>query len=146
MLKAYISLVILLTSFIGFSAPRKSNYDYYIIFVGEFKNDKISLAINRKHIIDNYRLENIDPTRRGNLSITQQDDYITIAYNGKEIKRSKISVDFDLSLDISVNDKKNAFRVNLKKGKVILVDYTPKTEATKKVLLIEQLQEPLLLI
>ena len=146
MLKAYLSLAIILTSFIGFSAPQKNSYDYYIIFVGEFENDKISLAINRKHIVDNYRLENIDPSRRGNLSITQQDDYITIAYNGKEIKRSKVFVDFDLSLDISVNDRKNAFRVNLKKGKVILVDYTPKTEATKKVLSIEQLQEPLLLI
>ena len=146
MLKAYISVAFLLASFIGFSAHKKTNYDYYIIFVGEFENDKISLAINKKHVIDNYRLENIDPTKRGNLSITQHDDYITIAYNGKEIKQSKISVDFDLSLDISVNDKKKVFRVNLKKGKVILVDYTPKTEATKKVLSVEQLQEPVLLI
>ena len=146
MLKAYISLAFLLTTFIGFSAHKKTSYDYYIIFVGEFENDKISLAINKKHVIDNYRLENIDPLKRGNLSITQQGDYITIAYNGKEIKRSKISVDFDLSLDISVNGKKKVFRVNLKKGKVILVDYTPKTETTKKVLSVEQLQEPVLLI
>jgi len=146
MLKAYISLTFLLSSLISFSATTKTDYDYYIIFVGEFEHDKISLSINKKSIINNYVLENTDPAKQGNLSITQNDDYLIVAYNGKEIKRSKISVDFDLALDISVNEKKKAFRVNLKKGKVILVDYTPKTNDSKKELSVEQVQEPLLLI
>jgi hypothetical protein len=145
MLKAFISLAFLLASFISFSAHKKIDYDYYIIFVGEFKNDKISLAINKKPVFENYLLENNDPQKKGNLSITQNDDYITIAYNGKEIKRSKISVDFDLNLTIAVNNKNKVFKVNLKKGKVILVDYTPTTVESKKVLSVEQLQEPVLL-
>ena len=146
MLKAYISLAFLLSSFIGFSSGSISSYDYYIIFVGEFEHDKISLAINKKESINNYLLENTDPAKQGNLSITQKDDYLTIAYNGKEIKRSKITVDFNLNLDISVNNKTNAFRINLKKGKVILVDYTPKTDVAKKVLRVEQVQEPVVLM
>lgn len=146
MLKACISLAFLLCSFIGFTSNKNTGYDYYIIFVGEFEHDKISLSINKKSIINNYVLENTDPAKQGNLSITQNDDYLIVAYNGKEIKRSKISVDFNLALDISVNEKKKAFRVNLKKGKVILVDYTPKSADTKKELSVEQVQEPLLLI
>ncbi|RYZ25522.1 MAG: hypothetical protein EOO10_18060 [Chitinophagaceae bacterium] len=146
MLKAYLSLAILLSSLLSFAATDKITYDYYIIFVGEFKHDKISLSINKKTIINNYVLENTDPAKQGNLSITQNDDYLIVAYNGKEIKRSKISVDFDLALDISVNDRKKAFHVNLKKGKVILIDYTPKSFDAKKELSVEQVQEPLLLI
>lgn len=146
MLKAFFSLALLLSSIAGFSTGKTSGYDYYIIFVGEFKNDKISLAINHKTVLNNCSLENIDPLKKGNLSISQKNEYITIAYNGKTIKKSKISVDFTMDLDITVNNKKKAFQVNLRKGKVVLVDYSSRSDNPAKELSVEQVQEPVLLI
>src|SRR5215204_3914635 len=146
MLKASICVAFLLSSIISFSSGYKTSYDYYIVFVGRFQNEKISLTINNKPLINNYQLENTDPTKKGNLSITQTEDHISIFYNGQEIKRSKVSVDFNLNLAISVNNKNKSFRINLRKGKVILVDYEARPENALKTLSIEQVQEPILLI
>ena len=145
-MKTIFSLLLLLFSCTAFSSDKPTAYDYYIIFVGEFKNDKISLAINKKSVITNCSLENSDPAKKGNLSISQNNNYITIAYNGKTIKKSKVSVDFTLDLDITVNSKKKGFQINLKKGKVVLVDYSSSHESPAKELSIEQVQEPILLI
>ena len=131
-------------SLLALASPPKDQYEYYIVFTGSFRNDVISLSINNQAVCNKYVIENIDSNKRGHLSIAQFENNISIAYNGRQITKSRIPVDFKLDLAITVNGKKKQFKIDLKKGKVILVDFQKDPSTSQQDLTIEQLQEPLL--
>ena len=145
MRKVIFSFILLCLSILAFANPPRDQYDYYIVFAGSFKNDVVSLSINKQRVCNKFVIENTDSSKRGHLSIAQYENNINIAYNGKQITRSGIPVNFLLDLDITVNGKKKRFTINLKKGKVILVDFMEDSSSNQKNLMIEQLQEPLLM-
>ena len=127
------------------NTPR-DQYEYYILFTGRFRNDVISLSINNKSICTNYTIENTNPNKKGHFSIVQNENKISIAYNGKRITKAKVPVNFQLDLTITINGSKKNFTVDLKKGKVILVDFqTENDQSIQKDLTIEQVQEPVIL-
>lgn len=143
----YFTAVLFLLSFASFSNDHTIKYDYYIVFAGKFKDDNISVSINKKQVLSNCLLNNDDSARRGNLNIFQNKDSVFITYNGQQATISKIKVDFILQLDVTVNNKKATFKIDLKKGKVILIDYLKKADAPGlNNLTIEQIQEQYLLI
>jgi hypothetical protein len=145
MRKVLFSLVLSGLSLLAFANPPKDLYEYYIVFAGSFRNDVVSLSINKQLVCNRYVIENTDPDKKGNLSIAQYENNINIAYNGKQITKSRIPVDFKLDLAITVNGKKKQFNINLKKGKIILIDFQKDPATNQKDLTIEQLQEPFIL-
>jgi len=63
-------------------------------------------------------------------------------------KTGKISVDFLIDIDITVNKKLKKFKLDLRKGRVILVDYCTNGNISPDIkrIKIEQIQEPVILM
>jgi len=148
MKKKYLTLLLLFfCSTITFSNTKFNEFDYSIVFIGGFKNDIVSLSINKILLVDQYKVANVDSLKKGHLSLTQSDE-IKIFYNGREITKSKISVDFIIDIDITVNKKLKKFKLDLRKGRVILVDYCINGNISPDIkrIKIEQIQEPVILM
>src|SRR5215210_4552329 len=97
-------LSLLLPAF-AFSHNKLNEFDYSIIFIGSFENDIVSLTLNNTLVLDKYAIDNSDSLKKGHLSLTQYDNEIKVFYNGTEITRSRIAVEFILDAEISINDK-----------------------------------------
>jgi|GEM_PF-3516129 hypothetical protein len=147
MKKKYLTLLLFFCSTITFSNTKFNEFDYSIVFIGGFKNDIVSLSINKILLVDQYKVANVDSLKKGHLSLTQSDE-IKIFYNGREITKSKISVDFLIDIDITVNKKLKKFKLDLRKGRVILVDYCINGNISPDIkrIKIEQIQEPVILM
>ena len=144
----HLIVLLLFSPTIVFSNTRPNDFDYSIIFIGCFENDIVSLSLNKILVLDKYKVENADSVRKGHLSLTQYDKEIKVFYNGAEITRSKIEVEFILETDITVNGKLKKIKLDLRKGKVILIDNIAndtKRHHIKK-LRIEQIHEPVILM
>ncbi len=147
MKKKYLTLLLFFCSTITLSNTKFNEFDYSIVFIGGFKNDIVSLSINKILLVDQYKVANVDSLKKGHLSLTQSDE-IKIFYNGREITKSKISVDFLIEIDITVNKKLKKFKLDLRKGRVILVDYCINGNISPDIkrIKIEQIQEPVILM
>ena len=144
-IKLYLTLVIIISSLYCFSRGNNSDLDYTIIFTGNYQNDIISLSINNKQVFLNYQLNNIDSLIKGHLSIAQKNKYIEILYNGKKTNRKKIKLNHILEMDISINKKEEKIKVDLRKGKILLITYNSNNSSTdNKQITLEQIQEPLI--
>lgn len=148
MKKKYFTIVLLFCSAITFSNTNLHEFDYSIVFIGAFKNDIVSLSINKILLVDQYKVANADSLKKGHLSLTQSDKELKIFYNGRQITKSKIEIDFILDIDITVNNKLKKFKLDLRKGKVILVDYCLNANLSSgiKRIMVEQIQEPVILM
>ncbi len=148
MKKKYLTLLLLFCSTITFSNAKFNEFDYSIVFIGGFKNDIVSLSINKILLVDHYKVANVDSLTKGHLSLTQSNNEIKIFYNGRQITKSKISVDFVIDIDITVNRKLKKYKLDLRKGKVILVGYciNAKISSDIKRVSIEQIQELVILM
>lgn len=133
----------LFSSYTVFSHTVKEEFDYSIVFGGCFEKDIVSLKINNTSIFNNYTVENKNAVKKGNLSLTQANRKIHLFYNGQEKYKGRVNFNFYLNLDVTVNNKASKFKVDLRKGKVILVEFCPADNATEnsKKLTIEQMQE-----
>ena len=132
---------------IGFATPKPSHFEYSIIFIGSFENDLVSLSLNNVLILEKYKVENKDSVKRGHLSLTQYDNEIKVYFNGSEITKAKIPVEFILETEITINGKLKKTRIDLRKGKVILIDnIDPTRPLQSKKLRIEQINEPVLMM
>ncbi len=144
MKKQIFTLILFFCSSLSFSNTHLREFVYSVVFIGCFENDNVSLSINKTLLLDQYKLANLDSLKKGHLSLTQSDEEIKIFYNGRQIIKSKIEVDFVLLFDITVNGISNKFNVDLRKGRIILVDYSINDNKYpgKKSIIIDQLQEP----
>ena len=115
MKKKNLTLLLFFCSTITFSNTKFNEFDYSIVFIGGFKNDIVSLSINKILLVDQYKVANVDCLKKGHLSLTQTDE-IKIFYNGREITKSKISVDFLIDIDITVNKKLKSLSLILGKA------------------------------
>ncbi len=71
MKKKYFTLLLLFCSTLTFSNPKFNEFDYSIVFIGGFKNDIVSLSINKILLVDHYKVANVDSLTKGHLSLTQ---------------------------------------------------------------------------
>ena len=132
---------------IGFIKAEPSHFEYSIIFIGSFENDLVSLSLNNVVVLEKYKVENKDSVKRGHLSLTQYDNEIKVYFNGSEISKAKIPVEFILQTEITINGKLKKTKIDLRKGKVILIDnIDPSKPLQSKNLRIEQIHEPVLLM
>ena len=90
------------------------------------------------------KVENGNAIKKGNLSLTQKNDKLTLFYNGDLKLKTKIEFDYYLDITLTLNDQVNKFKVDLRKGKVIVVDRA--SADTSKKLIIEQIEEPVILM
>lgn len=127
----------------SFTVPARHGYDYSIVFTGWFKKDVISLKINNTSIFENYVLDNSNASAKGNLSLTQSARGITIFYNNQEKLVTQLDIGFILDITITINKEVSHFKVDLRKGRIVLID-CPGDAASKK-MCIEQIDEPLIL-
>lgn len=148
MLKRYCIFIALLLPAITQADPKPNSFEYSIIFIGSFQDDEVSLSLNNVVILDKYKVENIDSIKQGHLSLTQYENEIRVYYNGTEITKSKIDINFFLNAAITVNGKLKRVKLDLRKGKVILVDHVVEKSrnAQLRKLRIEQIQEPVILM
>ena len=144
MKKAVLILLISFISYVSFSHPPREEFDYSIVFGGGFKSDVVSLKINNTTIFNQIKVENGDAIKKGNLSLTQKNNKLSLFYNGDQKLKSKIKFNYYLDITLTLNNQVNKFKVDLRKGKVIVVDCSA-LDASKK-LTIEQIQEPIILM
>lgn len=135
---------LLVSSYTVFSHTTKEDFDYSIVFGGCFDKDIVSLKINNAPIFEHYRVDNKNAIKKGNLSLTQTNKKINLFYNGQQKYKGKVKFSFYLNIDLTVNNHVKKFKVDLRRGKVILFDYCPSeaaTRSTAKRITVEQLQE-----
>jgi hypothetical protein len=144
MKKAVLLVLISCISYASFSHPPREEFDYSIVFGGGFTSDVVSLKINNTKIFDHIKVENGNAIKKGNLSLTQKNDKLTLFYNGDLKLKTKIEFDYYLDITLTLNDQVNKFKVDLRKGKVIVVDRA--SADTSKKLIIEQIEEPVILM
>lgn len=141
-----ILLLLTITTLCASAQNQQGAFDFSVVFIGAFNNDQVSLSINEEKLINSYTIQNTDSTTKGNLSFTQYGNSLEIFYNGQKLTKTAVPVDFVLNMRISINNNLKKMKVDLRKGKVILVDYqtTQKKLFSKKTIVIEQVQEPLI--
>ena len=144
MKKAVLLILISFISYASFSHPPREEFDYSIVFGGGFTSDVVSLKINNTTIFNHIKVENGDAIKKGNLSLTQKNNKLSLFYNGDQKLKSKIKFNYYLDITLTLNNQVNKFKVDLRKGKVIVVDCSAQ-DASKK-LTIEQIQEPVILM
>jgi len=144
MKKAILLLFITLYSYASFSHPPREEFDYSIVFGGGFKSDMVSLKINNTTIFDGIKVENGDAIKKGNLSLTQKNNKLSLFYNGDQKLKNKVKFNYYLDITLTLNNQVNKFKVDLRKGKVIVVDCASQ-DASRK-LTIDQIEEPVILM
>ena len=131
-----------------FSQSPQNDFDYAIVFGGSFDKDIVSLKINNNPIFKNYKVDNRDSLTKGNLSLKQYNHQISINYNRNQKNTSRINFKNILKIEITVNNKPNKFNVDLRKGKILLIEFSMEKNApfNVKKITIYQIQEPVLFI
>ena len=142
MKKLLILSACIICSFVA-SSGDKAPVDYSIVFGGCFEKDIVTLSINKKKVLSNYKLENQNEIKKGHLSLTQTGNKIYIFYNRNQKSVAKIPIDFILDIQIIINNQTQNLKIDLRKGKVIVLDFC-NAEAGRK-LSCEQVQEPVVL-
>jgi hypothetical protein len=145
MKKAIMFFSIFLYAIAASSHQHFSHLDYSIVFGGCFENDLVSLKINKRPVLKSFQVENRNAIKKGNLSLTQSPDGITLFYNGTEIKKSGVRIGFLIDIEVEVNKQVKKFKVDLRKGKVVVIENcTANTTSKEKKITLEQLQEPMI--
>ena len=138
-----VSLFLLCAPAFGHAVIR--HFDYTIVFGGCFNQDIVSLKINNTVVFDRYEVDNASAERRGNLSLTQTDEGIKIYYNGGDKTMRKVPVDHHMDVEVTINKEVSRFQVDLRKGKVVLLDHCSGAPAlTARPVSVEQLHEPVI--
>jgi len=148
MKQAIFILCFLALSYSVFSHTYKEDFDYSIVFGGCFEKDIVSLKINNTSIFNDYKVENKNAIKKGHLSLTQAKKRIHLFYNGQQKLKGRVNFTYYLNIDVIVNKQINKFKVDLRKGKVLLIENCAKpgsSEEAKK-LTIEQLQDQVILL
>ena len=142
MKQAILIFCLLVYSYTVFSHATTEDFDYSIVFGGGFDKDLVSLRINNTSIFENYKVDNKNAIKKGNLSLTQTNKKINLFYNGQQKYKGKVKFSYYLNIDLIVNNQIKKIKVDLRKGKVILLDYSgPEAKQTTKKITVEQLQE-----
>ena len=141
-------LCFLASSYSVFSHTSKEDFDYSIVFGGCFEKDIVSLKINNTSIFNDFKVENKNAIKKGNLSLTQAKKKIHLFYNGKQRVKASVNVSYHLNIDVTVNKRINKFQIDLRKGKVLLIENCSEQESSEEVkkLTIEQLQDQVILL
>lgn len=146
-MKTAIAIFGLLYSTIAFSHPAKEETDYLIVFGGGFEKDVIGLKINNVSIFDAYKMGTENLEKKGNLSVKQSADLIQLFYNGKQQAKPKINYNFYLDIEVTLNGNVNKFKLDLRKGKVVVFEKSFIANSTgQKKLSVEQIQEQMFLM
>jgi hypothetical protein len=137
-----------ITSTFVFANTSGKDFDFFIIFGGSFEKDIVSLKINNHSIFKNYKVENRDSIRKGNLSLIQSGNKMNLQYNGSQKFTTKFIFNRILEIEITVNKQVKKFKVDLRKGKIMVVEICPDKNGISKIkeITIDQFEEPFLLI
>ena len=148
MKQAIFILCFLASSYSVFSHTYKEDFDYSIVFGGCFEKDIVSLKINNTSIFNEYKVENKNAIKKGNLSLTQAKTKIHLFYNGKQKIKGRVNFSYYLNIDVTVNNRVNKFKVDLRRGKVLLIEncQIENSSARDKKITIEQLQDQVILL
>ena len=138
---------LLISSYTVFSHSVREDFDYSIVFGGCFEKDIVSLKINNTSIFNHYKVENKNALKKGNLSLTQAHKKIHLFFNGQQKLKGSVNFNFYLNIDLTVNEQVNKYKIDLRRGKVILIEFCPVEDTPqKKKLTIEQLQDQVILM
>ena len=142
MKKSILFFCLLVCSYTVFSHTTTEDFEYSIVFGGGFDKDLVSLRINNTSIFENYKVDNKNAIKKGNLSLTQTNKKINLFYNGQQKHKGKVNFSHYLNIDLIVNNQVKKIKIDLRKGKVILFDCTvSQAKQTAKKITVEQLQE-----
>ena len=139
-----LSLVFLLSSF---SKDLKPTLSYAIVFGGCFEKDKVTLKVNNVMLIDNYEIIS-DKMFRGNsnLGISQAGGKIQIRMNDKLIYKAAVKLKGHIVFDFLVNNKPYHYEVQLKNGRIFLVEFCNSKNVKGQSMTFEQRKTPVLVL
>lgn len=144
MQKIYLTMFLTFLSIYSVAQNRPSNPDFSIVFSGVYQNEIIGLTLNNESIFKGYKYNNIDSVLKGNLSLNQNENTIEIIFNNQVSLKRKIKINSFLKMKVSINNKVETVILDLRKGKIIVIEYNRLTR--EKPVSIEQIQEPLIFL
>jgi hypothetical protein len=117
------------------------NFEYTIVFGGNFNQDSIELKINNSKIFSGRIRSGV--IAKANLEITQTKTCLSTFYNGATKKFKKSKTEPKLNIFIVLNGEGHSYSFDLKRGPILFVQniYDKKLKANH--LTIEQRTEPL---
>ena len=114
-----LSLVSILT--LGFQ--KKYRYDFTIMVASCFDSDTVDLKINGQNIIDNAVATSDFSTGLTKVFLYQgEDGLFTIWETNNKNRLSRLDIKRNITVDIVINGVQTTKLIDLKKGKIIMVD------------------------
>ncbi len=112
--------ILISTSLIG---QEYKNIDFSLIIADCYKNDTISISINDIKIIESEIVNSDFSTGLTDLSIFQNKKNLVINSNIGESSKDKILIDKKIEVLLTVGKNEYSKTFNLRKGKIIVIDY-----------------------
>lgn len=121
-MKKFLLSLLIFISIIGYSKDRKPKIGFSIRFASCFKNDTVTLIINKNILIDNKIALSDFSSGITDISIYQDNKELHIKSNGQETIKNCIDISNGLDIIINVNGKILSEKINLKRGRIIFID------------------------
>jgi hypothetical protein len=99
------------------------NIDFSLILADCYKNDTISISINDIKIIESEIITSDFSTGLTDLSIFQDKKKLVISSDKGESSEDKILIDKKIEVHLTIGKSEYSRILNLKKGKIIVIDY-----------------------
>ncbi len=121
--KVGLVIVLSLLSTLTFGFQKKYKYDFVLIIGSCFQSDTLTIQISGQQLVDNVIVESDPVTGVARLSIFQDKDRLWVLMGEKDkIKLDRLELKKEIPITIFVNGTKTTLTINLKKGKIVLVD------------------------
>jgi hypothetical protein len=105
------------------SQERKPKIVFTIRFASCFKNDTVTLAINNISVFDKETTSSDFSTGITDMFVFQDEIGLHIQANNRSIVRNPIDIANALNARIEINGTTKTEMVDLKKGRIIFIDY-----------------------
>jgi hypothetical protein len=101
---------------------QEDDFDYSIAFAGCFENDKVALKLNGIVVMEPVRVTSNPVLGITKVGVFQDKEAAWFSSGDKTQKLSPISVNDSLSISVSLNGRWNDFKIDLRRGKTMLIN------------------------
>jgi hypothetical protein len=120
MLRLFILLNLITT--IAFGLQKENPFDFSVIVGSCFKADTVKISINGQELTDNEIVESDFSTGVTKLGVYQDKDGLWILKGDEKIKKNRLTIGRQITIDIFVNGTKTTKMIDLRKGKIIFIE------------------------
>jgi len=100
----------------------EANLKFSVLFGSCFQNDQVGLKINSVEFVAASQISSDSINSITRLSAYQDNSAVWVTENDKKTKYSALTLERRLQLDIMLNGAWKKFNIDLRKGKIILIN------------------------